>query len=93
MSIIVIVSIAVTIAYLASLGLSLALDGTIHVQPLWLAVTAIFMAERVVTVRSRGLLQMALAGVLVVEMAFDFFLQGVHLKALWDAALDNERSW
>jgi cellulose synthase/poly-beta-1,6-N-acetylglucosamine synthase-like glycosyltransferase len=85
--------IAVTIAYLLSLGLSLALDGSIHLQPLWLAVTGIFMAERVVTVRSRGPLQMALAGALVVEMSFDFFLQGVHLKALWDAALDNERNW
>ena len=85
--------IGVTVAYLASLGLSLTLDGTIHVQPLWLAVTGIFMAERVVTVRSRGPVQMALAGSLLVEMSFDFFLQGVHLKALWDAALDNERNW
>jgi cellulose synthase/poly-beta-1,6-N-acetylglucosamine synthase-like glycosyltransferase len=85
--------IAVTIAYLLSLGLSLAVDGTLHVAPLWLAVTGIFVAERVVTVRSRGPLQMALAGVLIVEMSFDFFLQGVHLKALWDAALNTERSW
>jgi cellulose synthase/poly-beta-1,6-N-acetylglucosamine synthase-like glycosyltransferase len=85
--------IAVTIAYLLSLGLSLAVDGTLHVEPLWLAVTGIFVAERVVTVRSRGPLQMALAGVLIVEMSFDFFLQGVHLKALWDAALNTERSW
>jgi len=85
--------IVVTLAYLASLGLSLTLIGTIDVQPLWLAVTGIFMAERVVTVRSRGPLQMALAGVLIVEMSFDFFLQGVHLKALWDAALNTERSW
>lgn len=87
------VGIVVTLAYLASLGLSLALLGTIDVQPLWLAVTGIFIAERVVTVRSRGPLQMALAGVLLVEMSFDFFLQGVHLKALWDAALNTERSW
>ncbi len=36
---------------------------------------------------------MALAAMLLVEMTFDFFLQGVHLKALWDAALNTERRW
>ena len=55
--------------------------------------TGIFVLERVVTVRSRGPLQMALAAVLLVEMAFDVFLQAVHGKAIWDAALNNERRW
>jgi hypothetical protein len=60
---------------------------------LWLAVTAIFVLERIVTVRSRGPFQMALAGALVVEMAFDMFLQAVHAKALWDALTNRERRW
>ena len=46
--------ILVTLAYVASLGFSLTTDHTIHLHPLWLAVTGIFVAERVVTVRSRG---------------------------------------
>jgi hypothetical protein len=49
--------------------------------PVWLAVTTIFVAERVVTVRARGPLQMALAAALRVQMPFDRFLQLVHAKA------------
>ena len=85
--------IVVTLAYLLSLGHSLAVDGTVHLNPLWLAVTGIFIAERVVTVRSRGPLQMTLAGTLVVEMSFDIFLQAVHAKAIWDTLIGRERKW
>jgi cellulose synthase/poly-beta-1,6-N-acetylglucosamine synthase-like glycosyltransferase len=82
-----------TAAYLASLVLSLALDGSVHVHPLWLAVTAIFVIERIVTVRSRGPVQMLLAAVLVVEMTFDVFLQLVHTRAIWDTLARKERNW
>jgi cellulose synthase/poly-beta-1,6-N-acetylglucosamine synthase-like glycosyltransferase len=85
--------IVVTLAYLGSLGWSLALDGAVHVHPLWLAVTGIFVAERVVTVRSRGALQMLFAAVLVVEMTFDVFLQLVHARAIWDSVIRSERRW
>ncbi len=85
--------IVVTLAYLFSLGWSLAADSAIHLQPIWLGVTAIFVLERVVTVRSRGSLQMALAATLLVEMSFDLFLQAVHAKAIWDTLLNNERRW
>ena len=87
------VGIVVTIAYLTSLGWSLAVDGTIQMQPVWMAVTGIFIAERVVTVRARGPVQMALAGSLLVEMSFDIFLQGVHAKAIWDTLIQRERTW
>ncbi|HMG42371.1 MAG TPA: glycosyltransferase family 2 protein [Acidimicrobiales bacterium] len=83
----------VTAAYLASLLWSLGADHSLHFQPIWLAVTGIFILERVVTVRSRGPGQMVLAAGLVVEMAFDLFLQGVHAKALWDALTNSERRW
>jgi cellulose synthase/poly-beta-1,6-N-acetylglucosamine synthase-like glycosyltransferase len=69
------------------------MDGTIHLQPIWLAVTGIFVLERVVTVWARGPLQMALAATLLVEMTFDLFLQAVHAKAIWDTLLNNERRW
>ena len=48
------VGIVVTLAYLFTLGWSLALHGSIDPRPLWLAVTGIFVVERVVTVRARG---------------------------------------
>jgi cellulose synthase/poly-beta-1,6-N-acetylglucosamine synthase-like glycosyltransferase len=83
----------VTAAYMFSVALSLAMRGAIDLQPVWLAVTAIFVLERVVTVRSRGPLQMALAATLVIEMTFDFFLQAVHANAIVDALLNKERMW
>jgi cellulose synthase/poly-beta-1,6-N-acetylglucosamine synthase-like glycosyltransferase len=87
------VGIVVSGMYLGSVAWSLTVNGTLHLQPLWMAVTAIFVAERIVTVRQRGPLQMVLAGTLVVEMGFDLFLQGVHAKAICDAVLRRERRW
>jgi cellulose synthase/poly-beta-1,6-N-acetylglucosamine synthase-like glycosyltransferase len=83
----------VTLAYLSSLAWSLGAQGTLQLRPLWLCVTLIFVLERVVTVRSRGPLQMALAATLLVEMTFDLFLQGVHAKAIGDALVNTERRW
>ena len=83
----------VTVAYLLSFAWSLSVEHTLQLKPVWLAVTAVFVIERIVTVRSRGPMQMALAAVLVVEMAFDVFLQGIHAKALWDALTNAERRW
>lgn len=83
----------VMVLYLGTLALSLAVAGSITLHPIWLAVTGIFVVERVVTVRSRGRLQMALAATLLVEMTFDVFLQGIHAKAIWDALRRNERRW
>jgi cellulose synthase/poly-beta-1,6-N-acetylglucosamine synthase-like glycosyltransferase len=85
--------VVVTAIYLASLGWSLAADGTIHLHAIWLAVTALFALERMVTVRARGAMQMAIAAALLVEMPFDMFLQAVHAKALWDSFLQRERTW
>lgn len=87
------VGIVVTLSYLLTLGWSLAADGSIDPRPLWLAVTGIFVVERVVTVRARGPVQMALAATLLVEMSFDIFLQAIHLRAIWDALMNNERKW
>jgi cellulose synthase/poly-beta-1,6-N-acetylglucosamine synthase-like glycosyltransferase len=85
--------IVVTLTYLLTLGWSLAANGSLDLRPLWLAVTGIFVVERVVTVRARGPVQMALAATLLVEMSFDIFLQAVHLRAIWDALMNNERKW
>lgn len=83
----------VTAAYLVSLGLSIGVYRTLSLHPIWLAVTGIFVLERVITVRARGPLQMALAATLLVEMTFDFFLQAVHGKAIVDTLVNNERTW
>jgi cellulose synthase/poly-beta-1,6-N-acetylglucosamine synthase-like glycosyltransferase len=87
------VGVLVTAIYLATVLFALALNGTVQLHPLWLCVTAIFILERAVSVNKRGWLQMLLAGVLFVEMAFDIFLQAAQLRALWDAAFNAESDW
>ena len=87
------IGVVVTFVYLVSVAWSLVVDGGMHLRPLWLTVTAVFSAERVVTVRSRGARQMLLSSVLVVEMVFDVFLQGVQARAYLDALLRHERRW
>lgn len=83
----------VTAVYLATLVGSLVLEGTIHLHRIWTLVTVVFVAERVVSVRERGWLQMLLASTLVVEMAFDFYLQATQAKALWDTVTKSEKKW
>ena len=64
---------------------------TLH--PFWLALTGVFALERVVTVRARGLRQMALAAPVVIEFVFDIFLQAVQARAFAQAFLGTERKW
>ncbi|MGI5492032.1 glycosyltransferase family 2 protein [Microtetraspora malaysiensis] len=86
------VGIIVIFAYLAATTWSIVAGGLV-IHPLWLAITVIFVIERIVTVSSRGPKQMAIAGLLFVEMVFDVFLQIAQAKAFWDAAWRRERKW
>jgi biofilm PGA synthesis N-glycosyltransferase PgaC len=82
-----------TALYVATTFWSLVTVGSLEIRPFWLFITVIFMAERAVTVRSRGPVQVALAAALVVEMAFDFFLQAAQAKALLETITRSERKW
>lgn len=86
------VGIMITMLYLTTLALG-AVTGTLEFHLLWMIVTAIFVVERVVTVATRGWRAMLLASTLVVEMAYDIFLQLIHLKAFADAALGRTAKW
>jgi len=83
----------VTAIYLATIAGSIAITGSVQLHPIWVAITVIFIAERIVSVRDRGWKQMAFAGLLVVEMSFDFYLQAVQARAFWDALRRRERNW
>jgi cellulose synthase/poly-beta-1,6-N-acetylglucosamine synthase-like glycosyltransferase len=83
----------VTAAYLGTIVWSLSVHGRIDLHPIWLALTAIFCLERVVTVRERGTAQMVLASLLLVEMAFDIYLQAAQGKAFLDTITRTERKW
>ena len=83
----------VTVLYLSTLFWAVAVQHSVQLYPVWIAVTAIFVAERAVSVRRRGWRMSLLATTLVVEMPFDLFLQAVNVKAYWQAMFKSERSW
>ncbi|HWD06215.1 MAG TPA: glycosyltransferase family 2 protein [Amycolatopsis sp.] len=81
----------VSLVYLVTIALALT-GGGLHVQPLWLGISGIFVVERVVTLRYRGWQQMLLAASMY-ELVLDYFLQACHAKAYADALLRTRRSW
>lgn len=84
--------ILVTIIYFTSLGYVIATN-TLNLRPLWIGITIIFMLERIITVHTRGIWQMILSGMLVVEMFYDVSLQIVHLIAFIDVARKSKKRW
>lgn len=87
-----VVGVAVTLAYLSTVAFALGTGEGLHMQPFWLAVTGVFVIERVVTVRLRGWKYM-LAAATMYELVIDLFLQVVHAKAYLDAAFNKKKAW
>ncbi|WP_431678261.1 glycosyltransferase [Kitasatospora sp. KL5] len=87
-----VIGLVALVSYLCVLAWAL-LFGEFRFSVLWTTVTVVIAVERVVTVRTRGPAMMALAGLLVVEMVFDVFLQTAQAKAFWDALWKKERNW
>jgi cellulose synthase/poly-beta-1,6-N-acetylglucosamine synthase-like glycosyltransferase len=87
------IGLLVTVAYVSTLTAALAMTGALHLHPVWLAITGIFVVEQVVTVRARGFKMMVLAAVLIVEMPYEMFLQATQARAVWNALLKSERGW
>jgi cellulose synthase/poly-beta-1,6-N-acetylglucosamine synthase-like glycosyltransferase len=83
----------VTLMYLSTLFWAVAVQHSLHFYPIWIGLTVIFMVERVISVRRRGLRMSMLAALLIVEMPLDLFLQAVHLKAYWQTIFKAQRSW
>lgn len=81
----------VTYIYLATIVYALVFS-ELTLQPFWLAVTGIFVLERIVTVRDRGWRHM-LAAAFMYELLLDLFLQIVHSKAYLDALTRRQRAW
>lgn len=61
--------------------------------PFWIAIGAVFALERIWTVRRGGKAAVLLALPVVLELAFDIFLQLVFIKALFDAATMRRSRW
>lgn len=67
--------------------------GGLIVYPFWLALGAIFAIERVISVWDGGWRARALAAPLVIEIAFDVFLQVVFLACLVELLLGRVAQW
>ncbi|MFJ5956815.1 glycosyltransferase [Paenarthrobacter sp. NPDC092416] len=86
------IGVLVTLAYFGSVIFALASGIGLNLHPFWIAVTCVFVVERVVTVRLRGWRHMLLAATMY-ETVIDIFLQAVHTKAYLDAALNRKKVW
>lgn len=86
--------ILVVLFFLTTTTISI-LNGSLRLLPFWLGVTAVFIVNRIYTVRKRGLSMMFLAGTLIIEMIYDITLQGVHLRAIYQALFSSnkEHAW
>ncbi len=87
-----VVGVIVTLAYVSTVVVALATGAGLHIQPFWLAVTGVFVIERIVTVRLRGWKYM-LAAASMYELVIDLFLQVVHAKAYADAVFNRKKAW
>ncbi|MET3904334.1 glycosyltransferase family 2 protein [Paenarthrobacter sp. 4246] len=86
------IGVMVTLAYLGSIIFAFTTGAGLNLHPVWIAVTAIFVLERIVTLRFRGWRYMLLAATMY-ETVIDMFLQAVHAKAYLDAALNRKKVW
>lgn len=86
-----VIGLLVTFTYIATVVYGLIFGLTLHL--FWIGVTVLFGLERAVTVRKRGPKWMVLGAMVVVEMAYDVFLQVVQARAFVQAALKSERAW
>jgi cellulose synthase/poly-beta-1,6-N-acetylglucosamine synthase-like glycosyltransferase len=67
--------------------------GHLQVRPFWVGVGVVFLFERLVTVWSTGHRGRLLAFPLVIELAYDIFLQAVFVRSLIDIAMRREAQW
>jgi cellulose synthase/poly-beta-1,6-N-acetylglucosamine synthase-like glycosyltransferase len=64
-----------------------------HPHPVFLWITLIYAAERLVTVRSRGWKVSLLSATVLVEWGYDLYLQAVQLRALWGVVWRTQKAW
>lgn len=67
--------------------------GRFGFHPLWTAIGLVFVAERVVTVWHAGVRARLLAAPLVIEWAYDLFLQAVLIRSALDVLRRRQATW
>jgi cellulose synthase/poly-beta-1,6-N-acetylglucosamine synthase-like glycosyltransferase len=64
-----------------------------HPRLAFLAITVVYAAERLVTVRSRGWKAALASATVIVEWVYDLSLQAVQVRALWGVLWRTQKSW
>jgi biofilm PGA synthesis N-glycosyltransferase PgaC len=88
-----VMGICVTAIYLASLVYALIFVQHLVMHPLFIGVTVIFMIERMVTIKKRGFLTTLIAGVMIVELVYELFLQATYGIAYVKSAFNAKGEW
>lgn len=86
------IGVLVMLVYVGSMAYSFAI-GEVHLHPIWIAVTLIFILQQAVTVARRGPTQVLLAMLLVIEMPYDIYLQLVHGRAFLASCIRSTAKW
>lgn len=68
--------------YLAYMALALSIGAPVRLSTIGTIVLAVFVTERTITVRQAGWRAVALAALLVVELAYDAFLTAVYAASI-----------
>jgi cellulose synthase/poly-beta-1,6-N-acetylglucosamine synthase-like glycosyltransferase len=84
---------AIIVGYPALFGVSLAIGLPLVFHPFWLAVGALFVIDRVVTVRKGGWPAIGLTLTFLPEMGYDFFRFGVYVAGWFNAISKREAKW
>jgi cellulose synthase/poly-beta-1,6-N-acetylglucosamine synthase-like glycosyltransferase len=80
-------------AYLLLIVVLIASGSSIHFSPFWTAVGVVFLLERVVTAWRGGWKARLVAAPLLIELAYDLFIQAVFVRSLYDLARRRSAAW
>lgn len=79
--------------YLVFMACTLSTYGWPGLSPFWTAIGAIFVLEKVVSVRRAGRRAVLIAALMVPEMLYDLFQHAVYFTSLWGLLRRSEEKW
>lgn len=85
--------IMVLLAFVAALGLTVAVSDGLAMDWRWLAILAVLIPERIVSARRAGRSGMALAGIVVVEVVYTWFQLVIYVVSWWQALRGSKAAW
>jgi cellulose synthase/poly-beta-1,6-N-acetylglucosamine synthase-like glycosyltransferase len=81
------------LVYLSFMAVTLTVYGWPGLSPFWTCVGAVFLVEKVVSVRRAGPRAVVLAALMLPEMLYDLFQHAVYFSSLWGLLRRSEEKW